>query len=347
VKLAARSVERFLRQPDPAISAILLYGPDAGLVRERAERLTRAIASDPGDPFQVTELTAAALRDEPTRLRDEADQLSLAGGRRVVRLRDAGDALGPRLATLLEAGVTAALVIVEAGDLPKTSSLRRLFDAAPHAASAGCYPDEGEALGQFIADELRRHGLTASREALDYLAVHLGEDRALTRAELDKLVLFAGPRTAPLGLEEAMACIGDGAGRAVDEVALAAADGDQGGLDRTLAHELASGASPITLLRGAGRHLQRLHLVAGLMRDGASLDRALAALRPPAFGPTRDRLARQAARWSAADLAFALDRLLAAEIACKRTGAPAEAICWRALAEIAGRARGRERRRPG
>jgi DNA polymerase-3 subunit delta len=141
--------------------------------------------------------------------------------------------------------------------------------------------------------------------------------------------------------------VGDGASRAVDEVALAAADGDQGGLDRTLAHEFAAGASPITLLRGAGRHLQRLHLAAGLLQDGASIDRALGALRPPPFGPSRDRFARQARRWSAADLAVALDRLLAAEIACKRTGAPAEAICWRALVEIAARARGRERRRAG
>jgi DNA polymerase-3 subunit delta len=347
VKLPSRSVERFLHQPDPDITAVLLYGPDAGLVRERAERLTRSVAGDPSDPFRVSELTAAALRDEPSRLLDEANALSLAGGRRVVRLREAGDALGSRLAALLEAGATAALVVVEAGDLPAKSTLRKLFDAALHAASLGCYPDEGEALGHFIAAELKRQGLSASREALDYLAIHLGEDRALTRAELDKLALFAGQRSAPLELADAMACVGDGAGRAVDEVALAAADGDQGGLDRALAHEFAAGASPITLLRGAGRHLQRLHLAAGLLQDGASIDRALGALRPPPFGPFRERFARQATRWSAADLAVALDRVLAAEIACKRTGAPAEAICWRTLVEIAARARGRERRRAG
>ncbi len=345
MKLPGRSVERFLREPDPTITAVLLHGPDAGLVRERADRLSLAVAGDLGDPFRVSELTAAALRDEPSRLLDEANALSLAGGRRVVRLRDAGDALAPRLAGLLEAGPTAALVVVEAGDLPGKSALRKLFDAASHGASLGCYPDEGEALGQFIAGELKRQGATATRDALDYLTVQLGEDRALIRAELDKLVLYAGKRSAPLELAEAMACVGDGAGRAVDEVALAAADGDQAGLDRTLAHELAAGASPISLLRAAGRHFQRLHLAAGLIRDGASTDRALAALRPPLFGPSRDRFARQAARWSAADLALSLDRLLTAEIACKRTGAPAEAICWRALVEVAGRARSRERRR--
>jgi len=39
MKLAAGRVEGFLRRPDPEIRAVLLYGPDAGLVRERAEAL--------------------------------------------------------------------------------------------------------------------------------------------------------------------------------------------------------------------------------------------------------------------------------------------------------------------
>jgi hypothetical protein len=38
MKLASARVEGFLRRPDPEIRAVLLYGPDAGLVRERAER---------------------------------------------------------------------------------------------------------------------------------------------------------------------------------------------------------------------------------------------------------------------------------------------------------------------
>src|SRR5262249_62361700 len=82
VKLPPRSVERFLGAPDSTITAVLLFGPDIGLVRERADRLTRAVAGDAADPFRVSELTAASLREEPTRLLDEANALSLAGGGR-------------------------------------------------------------------------------------------------------------------------------------------------------------------------------------------------------------------------------------------------------------------------
>ena len=71
MKLPPRSVERFLGAPDPTITAVLLFGPDTGLVRERADRLTRTVAGDAADPFRVGELTAASLREEPSRLLDE------------------------------------------------------------------------------------------------------------------------------------------------------------------------------------------------------------------------------------------------------------------------------------
>jgi DNA polymerase-3 subunit delta len=95
VKLAAGQVDGFLRRPDPQIRAVLLFGPDAGLVRERADTVARAVCPDLRDPFRVAELTAATLAADPARLADEAAQISLMAGRRVVRLRDASDQQAP------------------------------------------------------------------------------------------------------------------------------------------------------------------------------------------------------------------------------------------------------------
>ena len=89
MKLAPARVAAFLRRPDPAIRAILLYGPDAGLVRERADVLARSVCADLADPFRIADLNGAVLAADPARLADEAAQLSLIGGRRVVRVRAA------------------------------------------------------------------------------------------------------------------------------------------------------------------------------------------------------------------------------------------------------------------
>jgi len=101
VKLAGARIEPFLRAPDPSMRAVLVFGPDLGLVRERVQRLMQAVVKDTSDPFRVAELSPAALKAEPSCLADEAAALALGGGRRVVVLRDAGDGQSAALAAFL------------------------------------------------------------------------------------------------------------------------------------------------------------------------------------------------------------------------------------------------------
>lgn len=93
MKLSGGRIEAFVARPDPKVRVVLVYGPDSGLVRERVDRLTRAVVEDPADPFRVADLTPAILKEDPSRLADEAAAMALTGGRRVVRLKDATDAI--------------------------------------------------------------------------------------------------------------------------------------------------------------------------------------------------------------------------------------------------------------
>src|SRR5215469_16817826 len=86
--------ERYVSRPPPGIVAVLVFGPDQGLVRERAERLVKSVVPDLADPFRISDLDEATLNGDPARLADEAAALSMMGGRRAVRVRGAGNALG-------------------------------------------------------------------------------------------------------------------------------------------------------------------------------------------------------------------------------------------------------------
>ena len=94
MKISAGASDRFVAKPDPAVVAVLLYGPDRGLVQERAERLAKTVVETLDDPFRVVDLNASVLVSDPARLADEAAAQSLMGGRRVVRVRAAGNDLG-------------------------------------------------------------------------------------------------------------------------------------------------------------------------------------------------------------------------------------------------------------
>ena len=333
MKISASRADGFVRTPDAAMRAILVYGPDGGLARERADRLAVHVAGDLKDPFRVAELTPASLKEDPARLADEAAALALTGGRRVVLLRDAGDGVTPVLERFLSQPVGDALVVVEAGELNSRSSLRKLFEGADNAAAIACYADDAASLAGLIREELSAAGLTADQDATAYLVAHLGGDRRLTRAELTKLILFMGEEGGRVGLTDASACVGDGAALSLDDLALAVADGDQNAVQRLL--DRLTGAQPITVLRAVARHFQRLHLTAGLVSRGKSIDQAVGALKPPVIFKVADRFKRQVGHWPADRLGRALDMLIDAEITCKTTGMPAQAVAARALMQIA------------
>ncbi len=337
MKLSVQQIEGFLAAPDPKARVVLVYGPDAGLVQERARHLVQSAAGDVADPFRVTELLAESLRQDPARLADEAAALSLTGGRRAVRVREAGDGLTDLLDEFLAATPGEALVVVEAGDLPRRSRLRRLLEGAAAGAALPCYRDEGRDLAALIDEVLAAAGLRTTPEARAYLAANLGGDRQLPRRELEKLVDYMGPG-APrrqVALEDARACVGDTAALSLEDVAFSVADGDLPAFERAFTRCLHEGATWVAPLRATARHLQRLHAVAGAVAAGSDTEAAMKRLQPPVFWKEKGRFQRQARAWSMAALATAMVRLLDAERRGKSGEAPAETLAARALLAIA------------
>ena len=225
-------------------------------------------------------------------------------------------------------------MIVEAGNLGPRTSLRQLFEASKAGAALPCYADDADHLAGFAASVLRDLGHLAEPAALDWIAAHLGGDRAVLRRELEKLSVYAGPGT-KIVAADTMACLGDSAEVGLDEAATAAAVGDVAGLDRALGRCALAGHGPVPILRALGRHLRRVHLAAGIVAGGGSEKSALASLRPPVFYKDEAGFRRAMTIWSPATLERAFEILIEAEQACKRTDVPDESVAWRAALRIA------------
>lgn len=339
MKIDARRLAGFLAKPDPGIRAVLVYGPDEGLVRERGEALARSVVPDLADPFRVADLRGDDLAKDPARLADEAAAIPLGGGRRVVRIRPAGKELATALKQFLGAPAGDALIVIEAGELEARAPLRRLAEAADNAAAIACYHDEGKALERVIAEELARHRLTPEPDALAWLAQHLGSDRQVTRRELEKLALYVGAG-GKVTLADAEAMVGDSAERDAFDLAHAVAQGEATAAERILGKLWAEGAQPVMVLRILARHFLRLHEAAGHMAQGRDAAGAIAALRPPVFWRDPPRMTAALRRWPAAKLGAAIDLLLKVEQDCKSTGRPAVLLTERAVYALTRQARG-------
>ncbi len=328
--------------PPGDIRAVPVYGADRGLVGERVESLIKAVVEDPGDPFRLVRLSTAEIKERPACLSDEAASLVLTGGRRAVVVQSANEDISKPLAAFLENPVGDELVIIEGGELARRSAMCKLFERASNAASVACYADDAGGVQRLIGESLGPLGVRISPDAKSYLAQNLGGDRLATRRELEKLILYLGDEK-ELSLEDAVAAIGDGAGFSLDEVIFAAAGGERGKLERELSRALTEGTAPVSILRAATRHFMRLQLAISQMDQGKSADSAMKALHPPVFFAHADMFRSQLGIWRGRDPAQALDWLMEAELACKTTGMPDEALCSRVLMRLAQEAQRRAR----
>ncbi|HWE74160.1 MAG TPA: DNA polymerase III subunit delta [Stellaceae bacterium] len=334
MKLPPARIAAFIKAPDAGMRAALVYGPDSGLVKERAEKIARAVCPDLTDAFRVAEIDADALPKDPARLHDEAASLSLMGGRRLVRIQDAGDNVGAIFARFFKDPPPGdAFIVVAAGDLPPRSSLRRAFEAAKNAAAIACYLDGPRELGELAREIFTAHKITARPEAMQYLVSHLGGDRGISRQELEKLALYVGDG-GTVDETAAFDAVGDSAELTTDEAVFAAAEGDAAQLERALNRAFGEGAQAVSLIRAELRHFQRLHLAGARHAAGKSEDEALK-FRPPLFFKFVDRFKRQLRLWPPARAEAAMTALNEAEARMKTTGLPAETICREALLRIA------------
>src|SRR5690554_747997 len=86
----AHEVDSWLARPDAGTRIVLIYGPDRGLVSERAKRFAASTGLPLEDPFSVVKLSGATLEAEPGRLLDEAQTVPMFATRRLIWVLDAG-----------------------------------------------------------------------------------------------------------------------------------------------------------------------------------------------------------------------------------------------------------------
>ena len=330
--LKASEVERYLKRPDLNEGIFLAYGPDSGLVREAAQRLVRHFGgTDPGAMNLVT-LDAGELDADPARLAIEAMTPSLFGDRRVIRVRGAGKAIVPILSGLLEEP-TGAVLVLEAGNLLPRDPLRGLIEASRNGRTLPCYPDTDDSLNRLIADWLVEAGIRADPDVIPALRDSLGNDREITRRELEKLALFA-EESRVLTRVDVLTLCADNAALAIDEVLDAAATGHAARLEAALARALAAAVNPQQLLVMALGHFAQLRRWRADVDSGRTVREVLDSARPRPHFARRSGLEQQVRTWSDPALATAIERLHLATAESRKRYAVAQTVTVRALLAV-------------
>lgn len=303
-------VDAYLKKPNEAHRVILLYGPDAGLVSERAAILSKASGADLDDPFSTIVLDAEDAAADPQRLADEAHTVSMFGGNRLVRIKGSTQKnLANAVQPVLDQPPIDALVIIEAGDLKKSSPLRSRIEKAASAIALPCYQDQARALQMIIDQELTASDLSIEAPARKALIDLLGENRMASRGEVQKLCMYVGDR-GQITLDDVNQIVGDASSLALDTVVDAASIGDIATMEHTYKRLIARGTAVFQVVNAMQRHFQALHLMRSQMESGNQPASSLVnSMRPPVNFQRKDKVIQAVNLWRQAALERVLRRL--------------------------------------
>lgn len=336
MKLTWKQIEPFVKKPDPAARVILIYGPDNGLMKERAAMIGKTVVADLNDPFNAVTLNAAQIAEDPARLADEAASMSMMGGARLIRIEDAGDKITAAVKDYLKQASTENLVILEAGELGPKSSLRQLCEKDKNAAALPCYVEDERNIGNLIRDSVREAGYRIAPDANSWLAANIAGDRGRARNEIEKLITYMGAEK-EITIDHVMACCGTAGVQSLDNLTYSTAGNQPQAALRAFNVLMEEGIPSITILRSLQNHFRRLHLTKARMQQGETMDEAMKKLVPQIFFKQEPAFKQQVQRWNLITLETILGRLSTLEAECKQTGTPVETLCSQAILGISAR----------
>ncbi len=337
VAVKAGDVEGALRRPDPRIGVYLFYGPDMGLINERARAVAERSVDDPSDPFQLIRIDGDDIASDPARLADEAGTIGLFGGKRAIWVKSTTRNIAPAVDTVLKGELQDTVIIIEGGDLQKSSPLRTLCERSQKALALPCYADTGRDLGTVVDETLKNNGFSIGREARTALIASLGGDRLATRGELAKLMLYAhGKRE--ITPEDVDAIMSDVSSLAMDAVVDAAFGGEGTNLEIGSRRLAAEGIHASVLLGAALRHALMLLTARLNVEEGRSIPAVMETMRSLHFR-RKSLVERHLQRWTSESLKTAIVLLQSSLLDTRRLSHLGDTIAAKTLLDIARMAR--------
>lgn len=340
MKLSARDANRYFKKPDPDKTGILIYGADAMRVALKRQEVIAALIGPEGDEeMRLSRIPASDLRKDKAMLGDAIKAVSFFPGPRVAFVEDANEQVAPMVLAALEDWVPGdAQIVVTAGALKPSSKIRKTYETHPNAYAVGIYNDPPTR--DEIEADLAQAGLrNVDREAMtDLTALALEIDPGDFRQTLEKLALYKHSDNTAVSSEDVANCAPQSTEAALDDVLNIVAEARAGEIGPVMRKLQAQGVQPVGLCIGATRHFRTLYVAAS---DPNGAAQGISRMRPPIFGPRRDKMLRQAQNWGPAKLEDALTLLTDTDLQLRSAGqhAPAMALVERALIRLAMMAR--------
>ena len=303
--------------------AALVYGPESGLVSIRCKQIAGMIVKDLSDPFLVVGLSEKRVDEDRGLLFDEFAAISMLGGRKLIKI-DGGNKITDGLKMIFEIPkkqtnfkiVGDNFILISAGDLDKSSSLRKFCEASPYIATIACYEDDSSAISSIISQKFREKKITFDNQVIELLLSKFGKNRQIILNEIEKLILFAG-NTSHITTEIAQEIIVDVSDISAHQLVEEFANRDIKKAILYLEKLFVEKTSPITIIRFLSGYFSKLLLVKSNVENGSNLDLEMKIQN--IFFKQQPIFKKHLAIWNRKSIGNILVKLQEMEIKCKNS----------------------------
>ncbi len=298
-------------------SAILLYGPDKGLISYTCTEISK---------LSGKEIKSISYKDAENKGLDIIlNNASLFNKGEIIKITDVPQTIDNSFKALL-LGKIHNFPILIADELSPSSSLRKFFEAEESLASFGCYAADEKATALLIRQTIAESSKKITSDAVAYLAMHLAGDRFLIMSELGKLLLYTHDKD-NIELSDVSEIISRSLMTSPDKLCISFAKGNAGQYFIELEKLLAENISPVWIIRALIRYYINLYIAVSLKDRGESLESAIQSIKPPIFFKYVQDFRQIVSISETKGIINVLKNLEMAEIECKSSGASADKIC--------------------
>ena len=192
---------------------------------------------------------------------------------------------------------------------------------------------------RLIRDSFAKAGIAAEPEVAPTLRDHLGNDREITRREIEKLELFAAS-TKLLTVEDVLTLCADNATLVIDEIVDALGTGHAAEMETALGRALAAAVNPQQILSTVTQHFAQLRRWRAEVDSGKSPREVLDGARGRVHFSRKASMEQQLRLWTDDALAAASERLYQALAEARKTYDLQETVLRRALLAVCMQASG-------
>lgn len=324
MKLISSNIQSlFGNKPLPQL--ILIYGPEEAEVNVSKQKIIRFLQKSEAEEIEVINIPYAVVRENPIALRDEMASLSLLNNKRVIVVTDAAATISKDLIEVIKRSKGSSTVIFIAGDLSKSSSMRKFFEEEINILAIACYKPDQMRLKKLVREYLDKEGFKYQNEIVDTIVEILPANEHIIRNELNKLSIYLGQQK-QIAYEDIINAIGVNAEISLDDLCAALVAGNVNQVQKYLNSLQSADVNFMLIIRVLANFLVKVIKLKSLIEEGKNLEQAIFSLKPPVFFKQKDNLVTAAKKLSLDQALLLFKIMVDIELKCKKGLAQPEVI---------------------